>query len=226
AEYGARARVVPSREVIAKMVVEHDDKLPVDLFLREQHMAISAMSQGTTLNLAIYAMPTTGLFSFLIDKAEVQPAISLDGRALPADGSRKGGFALSSLARPGGPDAAVEGGETVPLIDLAWGRSGDKGELFNIAVIAREARYLPYIRAALTEIAVADWFIHLFEGRAPRVDRYDLPGTSALNFVLHDALPGGINASPRLDPVGKTMAQQLMEFPVPVDPAIAAAVRG
>ncbi|SNS80216.1 Protein of unknown function [Sphingomonas laterariae] len=225
AEYGARARAVPSREVVAKMIVEHDDKLPVDLFLREQHMAISAMSQGTTLNLAIFAMPMTGLFSFLIDKQEVQPEISLDGRALPAEGSSRGGFRLASLDRPGGPEARPEGDETVPLIDLAWGRSGDKGELFNVAVIAREARYLPYIRAALTEAAVADWFIHLFEGQEPRVDRYDLPGCAALNFVLHGALPGGINASPRLDPVGKTMAQQLMEFPIPVDPAIAAAVR-
>lgn len=226
AEYGARARTVPSREVIAKMVVEHDDKLPVDLFIREQHMAISAMSQGTTLNLAAYAMPTTGLFSFLIDKKAVVPVISLDGRALPAQGSARGGFTLASLERPGGPVATVDGSETVRLIDLAWGRSGDKGELFNVAAIAREARYLPYIRAALTAEAVAGWFVHLFEGAEPRVDRYDLPGCSALNFVLHGALPGGINASPRLDPVGKTMAQQLMEFPIPVDPAIAAAVRG
>ncbi|WP_380872774.1 atuA [Sphingomonas sp. DBB INV C78] len=225
AEYGARARTVPSREVIAKMVVEHDDKLPVDLFLREQYMAISAMSQGTTLNLAAFAMPTTGLFSFLIDKAQVAPKISLDGRELPAEGSKRGGFALSSLARPGGPEASADGSETVPLISLAWGRSGDKGELFNVAVIAREARYLPYIRAALTEASVADWFVHLFEGKEPRVDRYDLPGCAAINFVLHGALPGGINASPRLDPVGKTMAQQLMEFPVPVDPAIAAQLR-
>lgn len=225
AEYGARARRTPSREVIAKMVVEHDDKLPVDLFLREQQMAISAMSQGTSINLAVYAMPTTGLFSFLIDKCEVTPKISLDGRELPAEGALRGGFRLSSLERPGGPEAKPEGGETVPLIDLAWGRSGDKGDLFNIAVIAREPRYLPYIRSALTGPAVTDWFIHLFEGKEPRVDRYDLPGTHALNFVLHGALPGGINASPRLDPVGKTMAQQLMEFPVPVDPEIAAAVR-
>jgi hypothetical protein len=112
----------------------------------------------------------------------------------------------------------------VPLIALAWGRSGDKGELFNIGVIARRPEFLPCIRAALRPSAVAAWFAHLFEGAEPRVERFDLPGTHALNLVLHGALPGGINASPRLDPVAKTMAQQLMEFPVPVTAEVAVAV--
>ena len=79
------------------------------------------------------------------------------------------------------------------------------------------ARYLPYIRAALTPDAVAAWFAHVFSATAkPRVDRYEVPGIHALNFVLHEALDGGITASPRLDKVAKAMAQQLLEFPVPV----------
>ena len=54
----------------------------------------------------------------------------------------------------------------------------------------------------------------------PRVDRYEVPGIHALNFVLHDALDGGITASPRLDKVAKAMAQQLLEFPIAVPRAL------
>ena len=111
----------------------------------------------------------------------------------------------------------------VPLIRLAWARSGDKGRLFNVAVIARKAEYLPYLRAALSEQVVADWYRHLFDDPATgRVERFDVPGIHALNFVVHDAQGGGINVSPRLDAAAKSMAQLLLEIPVPVPAALAA----
>ena len=113
----------------------------------------------------------------------------------------------------------------VPLIKLAWGRSGDKGDLFNVAAIARKAEYLPYIRAALTPESVAAWYSDVFAaGTKPRVDRYEVSGINALNFVVHDSLDGGITASPRLDKVAKAMAQQLLEFPIPVPAALASAL--
>jgi hypothetical protein len=119
-------------------------------------------------------------------------------------------------------DAAVEPAtQSVPLIKIAFARSGDKGNHSNIGVMARKPAYAPYIRAALTEAAVAKWFVHLFEGGKGRVERWDLPGTHALNFLLHDALGGGGVASLRNDPQGKALAQQLLEFPVPVPVAIA-----
>ena len=118
-------------------------------------------------------------------------------------------------------DAAVE----VRLIDLAWARSGDKGHLFNVAVIARRADYLPFLRAALTGEAVARWYRHFGQnGAPPRVDRHEVPGFHALNFVVHDALTGGINASTRLDPAAKGMAQMLLRFPVAVPAALAEAL--
>jgi hypothetical protein len=134
----------------------------------------------------------------------------------------KGGF-TTRPAPPAPPPPAIEGERTeVPLIRLAYGRSGDKGDLFNVGVIARRPEYLPYIRAALTQDAVAAWFAHAFSDNSrPRVDRYEVPGIHALNFVLHEALAGGITASPRLDKVAKAMAQQLLEFPVAVPKALA-----
>jgi hypothetical protein len=103
--------------------------------------------------------------------------------------------------------------EVMPLIRLAWGRSGDKGNLANIGIIARRAEYLPYIRAALTPQAVATVFAHYLEGS---VERFDLPGSHAINFLLHDVLGGGGTASLRNDPQGKAYAQILLDYPIPV----------
>ena len=106
----------------------------------------------------------------------------------------------------------------VPLIALAVGRSGDKGNLANIGIIARRPEYLPWLRAALTEEAVRDCFAH---NGVRRVERFDLPGMNALNFVLHDALGGGGVASLRVDAQGKAFAQMLMDYPVAVPAAVA-----
>ena len=96
---------------------------------------------------------------------------------------------------------------------LAWARSGDKGDASNIGVIARKPEYLPWIRASLTEAAVAAYCQHWLEARS-EVIRYELPSLNALNFMLTYALGGGGIASPRLDPQGKAHAQQLLAMPV------------
>ena len=108
----------------------------------------------------------------------------------------------------------------LPLSTIAHGRSGDKGNHANVGVIARKAEYYPFIRAALTEAAVVKWFAHLFDGPG-KAQRFDLPGVHAVNFLLFDALGGGGIASLRNDPQGKALAQMLLDFPVPVPPAVA-----
>ena len=100
----------------------------------------------------------------------------------------------------------------MPLETLAWGRSGDKGDKANVGVIARKPDYLPWIAATLTEAYVADRFAHFMT--TPGIDRYYLPGTSALNFLLHNALGGGGIASLRNDPQAKAYAQVLLDTPV------------
>ena len=110
----------------------------------------------------------------------------------------------------------------VDLLRLAFVRSGDKGHLFNVAVIARKPEYLPWLRAALQPQAVGEWYRHLGRAGPPRVDRHEVPGFDALNLVVHDALEGGINASTQLDPAAKGMGQMLLRFPVmvPADLAV------
>ena len=108
----------------------------------------------------------------------------------------------------------------VPLIKLAHARGGDKGNISNIGVIARDAAYLPLLRAQLTPTAVKQYFAHLVKGD---VVRYELPGIHAFNFVMHEALDGGGMASLRADPLGKGMAQMLLDLPLRVPRTLAEA---
>ena len=99
----------------------------------------------------------------------------------------------------------------VPLIKLAYGRSGDKGTTANIAVIARKPELFPHLVREVTPERVAAHLAHLVKGR---VTRYAVPGIGALNFLCEDALDGGVAASLRNDPWGKGMAQILLSMPV------------
>jgi hypothetical protein len=220
--FGAHAQPGGGREVICKLIADHPQKLGADLFAREQWTAISGMSVGTSINLATHVMPVTGLFLCLMHKSAVTPRLTLDGttQSLPdAAGEAAGECPVANpVAAPPAPVDAI----SVDLLRLAYVRSGDKGHLFNVAVIARRPELLPWLRAALTPAAVGQWYRHLRAAGPPRVDRYEVGGFYALNFVVHDALEGGINASTQLDPAAKGMGQMLLRFPVPVPSTLAA----
>lgn len=228
ASFGAHGQTGQTRELISKLVVDHPDAQGAQIFAREQWAGISGMSVGTSINLATHVLPMTGTFLFLLNKQEVPSRMTFAGGTRevavpPGFPAADAPFepALSSV--PIVPQGCVP----IDLVKLAWARSGDKGHLFNVAVIARKPEYLPYLRAALSAEAVGEWYRHLGpKGTPPRVDGYDVPGFHALNFVLHDALAGGINASTRLDPAAKGMAQMLLRFPVPVPAALAAELGG
>jgi hypothetical protein len=220
--YGPRRRPA-GHEVIAKIVVEHPDPGGAEIFWREERASQMYMSVGTASPTASYLgapriVPVTRLFSFLLEKDRVALSLTLDGKTETIPIRTQGGFATGMIRRPQPAGRQGEAEGTVPLIALAWARSGDKGNLFNVGVIARNPVYLPWIRAALTTEAVADWYRHLFPDPASgRVDRYDAPGFHALNFVVHEALEGGVaSGSPLLDRSAKGMGQQLLEFPIPV----------
>jgi len=224
--YGPRARPVPTREVLLKLVVDHDDMGACLMFGREQTTAIMNMAPGTSIApivAAPRAFPLTGMFFALIERDRAGATITLDGAPLAFVDPVRAGFDSVAVASPAAPPAPVLEGESVavPLIRLAWARSGDKGRLFNVAAVARRPDYLPWIRVSLTAEAVADWYRHLFDDPATgRVDRYDVPGCHALNFVVHDAQGGGINLSPRFDAAAKSMGQHLLEMPVRVPAAL------
>jgi hypothetical protein len=233
ASYGERARHHDSRELVAMITVDHDTREGVEVFLKEQVCAISAMSPGTAMSLVnnrgTGVTPLMRVFSFLVPKRDIRVTVTFEGESweVPIDPGQP--FAPSSLVRPPEPAAPTDAMEscTVPLVALAWARSGDKGDLFNVGAFARRPDYAPYIAAALTTEAVAGWFSHFLEDPAhPRVDRYLLPGAHGINFVVHNSLGGGGSISHRLDRLAKGMAQILLEYPIPVSPAIAAELSG
>lgn len=106
---------------------------------------------------------------------------------------------------------------TVRLREIAYARSGDKGNNANVGVIAYTFGGYEYLREALTAEAVAAWFAEL---GATDVERFELPSLGALNFVLKGALAGGGSRSLRVDAQGKALAVALLEMPVRLPAAL------
>ena len=103
-------------------------------------------------------------------------------------------------------------GDDFTLADVAHGRSGDKGNHANVAVLA----YTPAGFAWLKEQLTADVVRRYFEPLGPsRVVRYEAPNLLALNFVLYDVLAGGASRSLRTDTQGKTLALALLRMQLP-----------
>jgi hypothetical protein len=109
----------------------------------------------------------------------------------------------------------------VRLSAIAHGRSGDKGNHANVAVIAYTPAGYAWLLRHLTADAVRAYFAPL---RPSRAVRYEAPNLLALNFVLHDVLAGGASRSPRADTQGKTLALALLQMPIEL-PADHAAMR-
>jgi hypothetical protein len=97
------------------------------------------------------------------------------------------------------------------LYDLAYGRSGDKGNIANVSVIARSPEAYAEIKAKITAERVKKHLGPLIQGK---IERYDLDNIEALNFVLHGALDGGATRSLRLDGLGKSLAGAALFMPL------------
>lgn len=96
---------------------------------------------------------------------------------------------------------------TKRLYDLAIGRSGDKGDIANISIIARDSEAYAEIKAKLSAERVKAYLAKLVKGD---VIRYELDNIEALNFVCYQALDGGGTRSLRIDPLGKSLAGALL----------------
>ncbi|MES0873985.1 acyclic terpene utilization AtuA family protein [Sinimarinibacterium thermocellulolyticum] len=234
ANWGAHARRRDTREVILKLNVHHHDKTALEIFGRECIPPATAMAQGITGFAGGRPAPTplVRLFSCLVPKDAVRIEVdgspfrvpsAAGGRACP-EGAKEGTGTAgapppAAAARSRGTHAsdplppAGEGSRTVPLITIAYGRSGDKGNAANIGVLARKPEFLPILREQLTAEAVKRYFAHFVEGK---VQRFEIPGLHGFNFLMWDALGGGGIASLRHDPQGKMLAQVLMDFPIHV----------
>jgi hypothetical protein len=101
--------------------------------------------------------------------------------------------------------------EKIPLSTIAHGRSGDKGNHANVAVIAYNDAGFQWLRRHLTTDVVRAYFAPL---GVTRVERFEAANLHALNFMLYDALAGGASRSLRSDTQGKTYALTLLQMPI------------
>jgi hypothetical protein len=98
------------------------------------------------------------------------------------------------------------------LRDIAHARAGDKGNISNISVIAYDPNDYLLLERHVTAERVKEHFREIVQGE---VQRYTLPALGALNFVLHDALAGGVTRSLALDAHGKALSSAILSLEIP-----------
>ncbi len=221
-QFGDFATDHEPREVVAKIAAKHDEAAAIAILLRE----LTGLGLATPPGLSGFSgarakpSPVVRLFSYLTPKEEIAIRIDVDGQSIAFSDNPGQPFDPSSIIRPADPELPGISDEIVslPLIRLAWARSGDKGNKANIGVIARDPAFLPYIWTALTPDSVAERFGHFIEGGADAasIEKFHLPGSHAINFLIDAVLGGGGVASIRNDAQGKGYGQLLLAHPVAI----------
>ncbi|XP_077867885.1 uncharacterized protein LOC102801419 [Saccoglossus kowalevskii] len=222
--YGPHAYIDNNpREVALWLAAHHSNKKALEILAREVAPAGTGMAPGlmSLVGGRPKVSPVLKLFSFLHPKDKIQVKVHMDDKeeivTNPTPVKEEQETEYDSPIS----DSSVlkSGSHTFRLVDLAYTRSGDKGNSSNIGVIARHPYFMPYLRQALTEDVVHKYFQHVLEPmennrKTKQVTRYELPGIHALNFILENSLGGGGIASLRCDPQGKAYGQMLLDMKI------------
>ncbi|ESP04394.1 hypothetical protein LOTGIDRAFT_237364 [Lottia gigantea] len=216
-----------TREAVLWLAVQHDEKKALEFFSREVAPAGTGMAPG--LCNIVGGRPKISailkLFSFLYPRDSFKTTIHMNGElkeeykcpSIPTVEYTQESYKGREYEEDTNQTTLTTGDKTYKLVDLAYTRSGDKGNDANIAVIARDPAFLPYITETLTSQAVRDYFKHVFPSvglTQSQVKRYSVPGISGYNYVLHKSLGGGGIASLRSDAQGKAYGQMLLDFEI------------
>lgn len=218
--YGPHGRHSDTREVVLKIAVTHPVQQACAFMASEIAQASTGMAPGLAgiMGGRPKVSPVVKLFSCLVDKDQFTVETDINGVRTVIDipaGVKH--VPLAPIAAGSAADLSNVGPlVTVPLIKLAYVRSGDKGNASNLGVIARKPEYLPIIRASLNTETVRAHMAHVLDGANSEVFCFELPGLNAMNFFLTNALGGGGMASLRIDPQGKALGQQLLDMPVQI----------
>ena len=218
ASYGPNASGRASREVLLRVNVAHPSRDALEIFARELGAIPLSCAPGIT---GIYTgrpkpTPVVRLFTFFLDKADLgRPRIHVgDAPPVPIDVPLDGGY------RPPQPNSeppadGIPPGPTIdlPLIRLAYARSGDKGNSATVPIIAASRAFCP---APPRGNRGKDRRATRSSGRRPGPTVRGAAGIHALNFVIAEALGGGGMASARIDPQGKAYGQMALEMTIPV----------
>lgn len=209
--YGPHSRGQASREIILKIAVHHESREALAAFLREVPSIGLAGPPGVAGGGSGLPrpVPLIRLECFPVARETVRPQVEVDDTVIPYQD-----VVLTGESPPNRVLAAEEyDGPTisVPLVAIAHGRSGDKGADVNIGIRARQPQLYPVLVRELTIEQVSGHLAHL---GATSVERYELPGIHAVNFVMKGGLGAGGTASLRFDPQGKAVAQQLLDMEI------------
>jgi hypothetical protein len=224
--YGPHRRSNDVREAMGKFGLHHDDNEALKFASSEVAYLGTSGPPGMTAFGAgrVRPQPLIRVHSALVNKDQVPVTVQIGDKVLKSscyltpvisEPAPQGIFTVLDPIHP--QDDWVE----VELEQLAYSRSGDKGDNANIGVIARKPDYLPLLSQALTAEVVAEYFAYTVKGE---VSRFEIPGFNALNFFLTEALGGGGTASIQLDTQAKTMAQILLSLKVKIPPELAASL--
>ncbi|XP_038611179.1 uncharacterized protein LOC119935772 isoform X1 [Tachyglossus aculeatus] len=225
--YGPHAKATQDggpREAVLWLAVHHKQKKAVEIFSREIAPAGTGMAPGLTgvVGGRPTVSPVLKPFFFLYPKKKVKIDIFINKQHVETF-EEDLSFTTDTIVSPDVTKTDDElkdlpnGSLSYRLEELAYTRSGDKGNSANIGVIARHPLYYPYLKKILTAQAIEEYFQHLLQKEQPEehlVTRYELPGIYGLNFVLKNSLGGGGIASLRSDPQGKALGQMLLDFQI------------
>lgn len=222
ATYGANANA-RTREVMFRIAARHDDFKALAGFFREMVGAAIAGPQGLSFGGQGVPRPAPALRldCFAVPRELVPLSITLHKggttEPLPYQDVPLELCADYTTRTPATTEAHGEpaGGETidVPLGEIALGRSGDKGAHVNIGVLARDEVFWPILQRELSAERVGAYLAHL---GATSIERFELPGVRAFNFLLKDGLGAGGTESLRFDNQGKAVAGQLLDLMIPI----------
>ena len=216
-QYSDKSENLDNREVVLKFAAKHQDIRAVGIMLKES----VGLGLATPPGLSGFVggrpkpSPIVRLFSFLINKKDVDIKIEDGISSKKFEVKDSENFDINSIKKHEAPKIEDHDQQIidVPLIKIAYGRSGDKGNKANIGIIARNEKFYPVICKYLTEDIVKRCFSKFLEGE---VEKFYLPGSCSINFMLDNVLGGGGPASLRNDPQGKAYAQILLDQTIPV----------
>lgn len=97
------------------------------------------------------------------------------------------------------------------LKDIAHSRTGDKGDISNISLIAYKSEDYKILKEKVTAEVIKEYFKDICHGE---VKRYEIDSIGALNFVLDKTLGGGVTRSLSLDKHGKSLSMALLEMEI------------
>lgn len=216
---------IEPNEILLRFAARAETKDPLKKMSRELAGLILAGPPGVTVfGGRPTVMPAYGFWPALIPREKVKARLLFQGEESVFD-CHTGPCGKPEIARFPTLDSPQLTGDTikVPLGRIAHARSGDKGDLANIGVIALTPELYPEIIREVTVEKIAEFFRSNVKGP---IKQYRLDNLNALNFVLHGALDGGGTVSLLLDNQGKTLSQALLTMEVEVNAGLLPAEDG